>query len=117
MNETNSQYQIYSLLDEIDPAECREKMLDFDSFFDKVQRKLFFQTFMVHYRNAEKSYLRKDDIGEKKSLIRALDIIDTEKISDEDLKEEELLDYVSGTFLTSDNVEERLDALGVVVKW
>jgi hypothetical protein len=113
----NNQYQIYSSLEGIDPAECRKTMLDFDSFVDRVQHKIFIQTFIVHCRNAKKSYLRKDEVSEKKSLLRALDIIDSEKISDEDLKEEELLDYVTGTYLTSEKIENRLDELGVVVKW
>jgi hypothetical protein len=117
MNGTNNQYQIFSLLDGIDPAECRKSMLDFDSFVAKVERRLFIQTFIVHCRNAKKSYSRGDELGEKKSLLRALDIIESEKISDEDLREEELLDYQSGTFLTSEKIATRLDELGVVVKW
>ncbi|TVR28761.1 MAG: hypothetical protein EA390_11190 [Balneolaceae bacterium] len=117
MNRTNNQYQILSQLEGIDSHECRKSMLDFDSFVDRVQHKIFIQTFIVHCRNAKKSYMRKDDVSEKKSLIRALDIIDSEKISDEDLRAEELLDYITGTFLTSGKIANRLDELGVVVKW
>jgi hypothetical protein len=117
MNRTNNQYQILSQLEGIDSYECRKTMLDFDSFVDKVQHKVFIQTFIVHSRNAKKSYMRNDDVSEKKSLMRALDIIDSEKISDQDLKDEGLLDYVTGTILTSQKIESRLDELGLVVKW
>jgi len=117
MNRTNKQYQILSQLEEINLYECRKMMLDFDSFVDRVQHKIFIQTLIAHCRNAKKGYMRKDEISEKKSLIRALDIIDSEKISDEDLRAEELLDYVTGTFLTAEKIENRLDKLGVVVKW
>jgi len=112
MSTAKNQYQALSTLENIDPADCRQIMSNYDSFMDGVKRKIFIQPFINHIRSAEKSYTKEDDVREKKSLIRAMNIIGSNKITDEDLREEDLRDYVTGTFLTSEKIKMRLRKLG-----
>jgi len=112
MSTMNNQYQALSTLEGIDPADCRKVMSNYDSFMNRVQRKVIMQPFIKHIRSAEKSYRKEDEVREKKSLIRAMNIIGSDKIADEDLREEVLRDYVTGTYLTSEKIKMRLQTLG-----
>jgi hypothetical protein len=118
MNSNNNYYKIFSSLEEIDSDDCRRMMVDYDSFVEKIHQTVHIKTIVVHCRNAEKSYFRKDEINEKKSLIRALDILESYKISDDALvEEEELLNYVSETNRISEKISMRLTELCIAVKW
>ena len=112
MSTTNNQYQALSTLEGIDPTDCRKVMSNYDSFMNRVQRKIIMQPFINHIKSAEKSYRKEDEVREKKSLIRAMNIIGSDKITDEDFIEEDLRDYVTGTLLTSEKIKMRLQTLG-----
>jgi hypothetical protein len=117
METTINQYQILSNLQGIDPAECRKSMSNYDSFMNGIQQKVHIQKLLIYCRNAENSYFRNDEVREKKYLLRALDIIDSEQLNNEDLRMEKLLSYIEDTYLVSEKIMNRLDDLGVVVKW
>ena len=108
MNPSNNLHQVLSTLDGIDPDKCRGLMSNYDSFINRIQHKISIQTFIAHYRSAEKNYLKGYKDGEKKSLIRARNIIDSEKIKDQDLSDEDLRDYITGTLLTAEKIAKRL---------
>ncbi|NBC65654.1 MAG: hypothetical protein GVY07_08400 [Bacteroidetes bacterium] len=111
MDTTINQYQILSALKGIDATESRKTVLDYDNFLKRVQRKIFTQSFIVHYENAEKCHWTGDNFGEMKSLIYALNILESDKITDEDLKDASLLDYKTKTGLTSEKIAHRLQTL------
>jgi len=111
MDATINQYQVLSALKSVDAVECRKSMLDYDVFFKRVQRKIFIQSFIVHFESAEKSHWSGDNLSEKKSLIYALNILDSDKISDGDLKDAGVLDYMTRTVLTTDKLLKRLQKL------
>lgn len=108
MNTTNNNlYRVLLTMDGIKPNECRKVMVDYDNFMQVIHQKLFIQTFIVHYRNAEKCYINENTESEKKSLKHVLNSIESDKITDQDLKEEEILDYVTGTILTTEKIVSR----------
>lgn len=111
MDATLNQYQILSALKGIGAKEGRKTVLDYDRFLIRVQRKIFIQSFIVHYENAKKSYWRGDNFGEMKSLIYALNLLDSDKITDEDLRDTGLLDYTAKKVLTSKIIALRLHKL------
>jgi hypothetical protein len=108
MNPINNLNQVLSTLEGINTDECRGVMSDFDNFKLRIQQKIFIQTFISHFRHAEKSYLKGNEAGEKKSLMFALNLIYSEIIKDQDLKDEDLRDYITGTILTSQKMAIRL---------
>ncbi|PKD44322.1 hypothetical protein CWD77_02310 [Rhodohalobacter barkolensis] len=114
MNPLNNMYKVLSELEDINEDECRGVMSNYDSFVDDVQNKIFIQTFMDQYRNAEKYYMKGNKSGEKKSLIFAVNTIESMSAMSEDLRDENIRDYVTGTWLTSEKLAKRLDELGGV---
>lgn len=112
MDTSNNQYQVLSTLVDLDTDECRQVMSDYDSFMNRFQWKISMRTFVVHFRNAKKNHLKEDNVSEKKSLKRAMNIVDSDIITDEDLRNENLRDYITGTFLTSGKIMSRLHELG-----
>jgi len=111
MDTSNNQYQALSQLAELDAGECRQVMSDYDRFMNRIQWKISMRTFIVHFRNAQKNYSKNDIASEKKSLIHAMNIIDSDKITDENLRNENFRDYTTGTFLTSEIITMRLQNL------
>ena len=111
MDATINQYQVLSALKSVDANEGRKTVLDYDNFLKRVQRKIFTQSFIVHYESAEKSHWTGDNFGEMKSLIHAVNILDSDKITDEDLKDAGMLDYLTKTILTSEKILRRLEKL------
>jgi hypothetical protein len=112
MGTTNNLYQVLSTLKGIDPQECRGLMSDYDSFINRIESKINIQTFIAHFRNAEKSYLKRNKAGEKRSLLLALDQIKYYNFTDTDLKEEGFRDYITGTILTIKKIKMRLKSIG-----
>jgi len=104
-------YRVLSDLDGIEPAQCRENMLDYDEFMNEIQHKIFIQTFIVQYRNAEKCYMKENRYSEMKSLKNVINLMDTDEITDQEFKEKGLKDYVTRTVLTTDKIVARLKEL------
>jgi hypothetical protein len=113
MTPINNLNQVLSTLEGIDTDACRGVMSDYDSFMHRIQQKIFIQTFISHYKHAEKSYEKENETGEKKSLIFALNLIHSEIIKNQDLKDEDLHDYITGAILATENIEMRLRELGI----
>jgi len=111
MNTTINQYQVLSALDGLDAKEGRKTVLDYDNFLKRVKRKIFIQSFIVHYEAAETSHWKGDIYNEKISLIHAMKILASDKITDEDLKDASQFDYKTKTVLTSDKIASRLKKL------
>jgi hypothetical protein len=111
MDTTINQFQVLSALKGVDAKEGRKMVLDYDNFLAKVKRKIFIQSFIVHYESAEKSHCAGDNFGEIKSLIYAMNILDSDKITNEDLEDTRLLDYTTRTVLTADKIAMRLQIL------
>jgi len=111
MDTTINQYQVLSALKGVDANEGRKMVLDYDSFLARVKRKIFIQSFIVHFESAEKCRRTEDNFGEMKSLIYAMNILDSDKITDEDLKDARLIDYITKTVLTTDTIAARLQSL------
>lgn len=111
MDATINHYQVLSALKGIDANEGRKSVLDYDKFFKRVQRKIFVQSFIVHFESAEKCHWSGDNFGEMKALIYAVNILDSDKITDEDLQDAGLLDYRTKTVLTSGKIALRLQQL------
>lgn len=107
MDQTNTLNQVLTALVGIDSHACREVMSDYDIFIDKIQHKIHVQAFIDQYREAEVSYLKGNEAGEKKSLKIALDIIEFKKIKNEDFRDENLQDYITGSLLTSERIAKR----------
>jgi len=111
MEQTNNLDPVLTTLAGIDSRACREVMLDYDGFIDRIQHKIYIQSFIVLYRNAEILYLKGNEAEEKKSLKIVLNLIEVKKIKNEDMIEENLQDYKSGTVLTSEKITKRLREL------
>lgn len=112
MNSTiDNLYQVLSTLDGIEPAQCRKNMLDYDEFMNEIQRKIFIQTFIVQYRNAQKCYLKENTGSEIKSLKNVINLMESDKITNQDFIEKGLKDYVTRTVLTTEKIEARLHEL------
>ncbi|WP_209388429.1 hypothetical protein [Rhodohalobacter sp. SW132] len=103
--------KVLTTLDRIDQDECRRVMVDYDSFINRVQHKIYIQTFIGHYRNAEKLYLNGNNAGEKKSLMYAHKIFKTKNITNDDLSDEKVRDYKTSKMLTSEIMMIRLRKL------
>jgi|AntRauTorckE6833_2_1112554.scaffolds.fasta_scaffold94154_1 hypothetical protein len=116
MDTTNNQFQVLSVLLGLDQTECRHNMSNYDSFMNSFQWKMSIRAFIAHLRNAENNYLNEDYVSEKRSLLQAMNIIEFCELTDKDLINEKLQDYITGTFMTSGKIVERLDELGEVVK-
>jgi hypothetical protein len=112
MDASNNLYLILSRMESIDPDEGRELMSDYDSFKKRIKSKLIIQTVITHYKNAEKCYLNENEAGEKRFLFLALDHIKSYNITDSDLREEGLRDYITGTTLTIKKINMRLESIG-----
>lgn len=50
----NNMHEVLSAQENIDADEFHEEMLDYDSFINRNQHKIFVKTFMDHFRNAKK---------------------------------------------------------------
>lgn len=111
MDPTNKLYQVLSTMKSIDPDVGRGLMSDYDSFTNRIQSKINIQTFIAHFRNAEISYLKWNEAGEKRSLLLALDQIKYYNITDAELKEEDFRDYITGTILTIKKIKMRLKSI------
>jgi hypothetical protein len=107
----NNIYRVLLTLNGVEPAECRKSMVDYDNFMNGIHQKLFIQTFIVHYRNAEKCYLKGNTESEIKSLNHVIHIMESDIITDQILKEENMLDYETGTLLTKEKILTRLHEL------
>lgn len=104
-------YQVLTTLEAIEPNKCRENMIDYDLFINEIQHELFIQTFIVQYRKAEDFYIRRNIEGEAKLLKNVLNLIESDIITDQDLEENELLEYVTRTELTAKKITARLNNL------
>jgi len=111
MDATINQYQVLSALKGLDAKEGRKSVLDYDNLMKRVQHKIFIQSFIVHFESAERCHLAGDNFGEMKSLIHAENILDSDKITDNDLQETGLFDYITKTALTADKIALRLKKL------
>lgn len=107
MDQTNTLNQVLTALVGIDSHACREVMSDYDYFINKIQHKIYVQSFIDQYRDAEVSYLKGNEAGEKKSLKIARDIMEYKSIRNEDLSDENLKDYITGSLLTSERIAKR----------
>lgn len=112
MDTKTNQLETLSKLEDLDQSECREVMSDYDSFKNRVQLKTSVRTFVAHLRNAETSHVKKNYTREKQSLTHAMDITHSDHITDGDMRNEELRDYITGTVLTSEKIGARLNELG-----
>lgn len=112
METTINQFQTLSKLGGLDQAECRNAMSNYDIFMNKLQLKVPVRILIAHLVNAEKNHLNENNGREKKSLLQAMNIIDSYKVTDKELRKEKLRDYITGTFLTSEKIAMRLDELG-----
>lgn len=104
----NKHEEVLSVLDNIDPAVCRQNMSNFDAYTNSVRRTLLFQTLSFHLNEAELDYRKRDLHSEEKQLEIIWNILRTGKLSDGDLKKHKLLDYCSGTALTVQKIKNRL---------
>lgn len=111
MVETKNLRHSLSKLGGIDRAECRSVMSDYDSFVSKIQHMIYVQSFIEQYRLVEKWFLKGNPAGEKRSLMHAYTILNLNKITDEELSDEDLRDYKTGTLLTSKKITKRLREL------
>lgn len=112
MSPMNNLYHVLSTMKSIDPVTGRGLMSDYDRFVNKIQHKIIIQTFIAHFRNAEKSYLNENEAGEKRSLLLALDQIKNYNITDADLKEQGFRDYTTDVNLTIKKIKMRLESFG-----
>ncbi len=111
MGHSNNLNQVLSTLESIDTDECRDVMLDYDSFKQRIQQEIFIQTIISYFIHAENRYLKGNVTGEKKTLSFAPNLIDFENIKDQDLKDKDIRDYISGMVLTADKIAMRLREL------
>ncbi len=116
MTPLNNLYKVLSELEEIDINKCRGVMSNYDSYVDGVQNRIYIQTFIAQYRNAEKYYLKGNKAGEKKSLLFAMNVSESIKSIDEYFRNDDIRDYITGKILTSEILEQRLEELGTV-RW
>ena len=114
MTPLNNLYKVLSELEDVNTDECRAVMSNYDSYVDDVQKKIYVQTFMAQYNNAKKYYLKGNKSGEKRSLIFAINIIESNESMNKELRDHNIRDYVSGTRLTSGKIAKRLNDLNGV---
>lgn len=114
MTPINNLYKVLSELEDVNTDECRAVMSDYDSYVDDIQKKIYIQTFMAQYSNAKKYYLKGNKSGEKRSLIFAINVSESIKSINKDLKNRNVRDYVTGTQLTTGKIAQRLEDLSKV---
>ncbi|PKD43730.1 hypothetical protein [Rhodohalobacter barkolensis] len=111
MTPINNLYKVLSELEAVNAEECRDVMSDYDSYVDDIQKKIYIQTFMIQYNNAKKYYRKGNKTGEKRSLIFAINVIQSNDSLTMELRNKNVRDYVTGTRLTPGKIAKRLNEL------
>ncbi|MGF1670784.1 MAG: hypothetical protein ACFCU6_10060 [Balneolaceae bacterium] len=111
-NNFNKTKQILSVLKNVSEDECREVMSDYDFFLNQVKRLLDIQALQVHFDEAEKCFFKKNNHGEKISLLSALHEINSKQISDREFTDAGFRNYLAKRNVTVDKIEIRLKELG-----
>lgn len=110
-NSRNNHADVLSVLEDIDPLECRQVMSNYDIYIKRIRKDLVFYTLVAYLNKAEKDHSKKDLYAEEKSLKNVWDLLKSENLTDNDLKEKGARDYISGSFLTLRKVKNRLKKL------
>lgn len=111
MSPLNNLYKVLSELEDVNADESRAVMSDYDSYVDDIQKKIYIQTFMTQYNNAKKYYRKGNKAGEKRSLIFAINVIESNDSLSKELRNKNVRDYVTGTRLTPGKIAKRLNDL------
>lgn len=114
MTPISNLYKVLSELEDVNTDECRAVMTDYDSYVEDIQKKIYNQTFMAQYSNAKKYYQKGNKSGEKRSLIFAVNVIESNDSLTKELRNKNVRDYVTGTLLTPGKIAKRLNDLGGV---
>jgi len=83
-------------------------MSDYDSFKHRIKQEIFIRTFISYFIQAENRYLEGNEAGDKELLSLALNLIDSESLKDQDSKDQDIRDLISGMVLTADKIATRL---------
>lgn len=105
-------YNTLSVLKSGDANEFRNIITNYDSLLKKVQKMILVKSIYVQLEKAEEYHLKNSRKGEKKFLLLALNEMKSKRITDSDLKEAGLQDYLSDTILSTEKIETRLNVLG-----
>ena len=101
-----------SVLTNGDAGKYRSVMTNYDSLLNRIQHMVSVKSVHMYIAKAHNYYTNKNALGEKKALLRALNEMSSRKITDKDLSDANLKDYISDASLSLAAIEGRLYELG-----
>lgn len=111
-NTNNNHQKVLSALEKIDPSVCRQAMSNFDKYINGIRKDFLLQTLSSHLSKAEAGYRKRDLHAEEMELEIIWNVLRAGKFSDMDLKNNNLRDYSTGTYLTMQKLRNRLKYYG-----
>lgn len=101
-----------SVLKNGDAGKYRSVMTNYDSLLNRIQHLVSVKSVYRYLVKADKYYTNNNALGEKKALLLALKEMSSRNITDKDLSDANLKDYISDGTLSMAAIENRLYELG-----